>query len=54
MTEYNDDPSAKIPSRQIEEVSLTKSQEEICMRILNTALFFFKRKREIQGPIEVL
>ena len=45
-----DNPFVKTPSRQIEEVSLTKSQEELCMRILKTALFFFKRKRGIQGP----
>lgn len=49
MSEYSE-PFTKIASRQIEEVNLTKSQEEICMKILNTALFFFKHKRQIQGP----
>jgi AAA+ superfamily predicted ATPase len=44
------EPFAKTASWQIEEVNLSKSQEDICMKLVNTALFFFKHKHPIKGP----
>jgi SpoVK/Ycf46/Vps4 family AAA+-type ATPase len=44
------EPYIKIASWQIEEVALTKTQEEICQKLVNTALLFFRHKRTIKGP----
>jgi len=43
-------PYVRTGSWEIEEVNLTKSQEEICLKLVSTALFFFKHKRHIKGP----
>jgi len=44
------EPSIKTASWQIDEVTLTKSQEEICLKLVNTALLFFRHKHPIKGP----